>query len=135
MYAGEHVIESKRIVRAETKQTTHRRVGPDTAICQITRPQPQLAGVGGKFHQLLALSQLAFNLAPTPALQKQIDNHRALIVDNEDRADNVPTVLLPHRGLPESNYTIRRETAFTDAPAFQGPPIEHRYRVGANFER
>ena len=77
---------------------------------------------------------LRLDLAPAPTLQKQIDNHRAVQADNDERAENVPTVLLPHRRLPESNDTIRREPAFTNAPALQGAPIEHWHTVGAGFE-
>jgi hypothetical protein len=66
---------------------------------------------------------LRLDLAPAPTLQKQIDNHRAVQADNDERAENVPTVLLPHRRLPESNDTIRREPAFTNAPALKGAPV------------
>ena len=56
-------------------------------------------------------------------------------IDNDERADNVPSILLPQRLRTKSNDAVRGKAAFTDTPALQGAPIEHRHTVGANFER
>src|SRR5438093_4601066 len=125
------------VICAETKQRTQRRIGPNTAICQITRPQTQLPGAGSKFHHLLAFPQVGFDLAPVPALHNQSDDHRGLQADNGERAYDPPLVPLPNRRLPEFDHAAGWQAALADVPAPQFPPVvsrllranEHRWKI------
>src|SRR5262249_38057100 len=75
---------------------------------------------------------IPLKLHPRPAsshsLQQQACDHCHLEGKNKQRTENGPSILLPQRGRSKSNDTVRWQSAFSDPPSFQGPPIEHRHR-------
>src|SRR5262245_17973986 len=79
----QEIIQLERFILTKTKSSPEMRINPNLAFFEITRPQPQLAGVGGKLHHLLAFSQLRLDPPQLSALSKQIENYRRLQSDND----------------------------------------------------
>src|SRR5204862_133287 len=117
------VFDAHWVRHADSENLPRRVVEPDIAPLQITRPESQLTGTGGKFHQLLAFAQLLLRSPAPAALHDQSEDGYALHRDNCQDDDDPVSVLAPDGRLTKLDCAPSRQSAFADVPALQFSPV------------
>ena len=110
------IAESQLFFQTEAKQRAHGCVGPNGPVRKVVPPHSKLGSAGCQFHAVLTLLQFALHPPPARPLEQQARNHGRLERENDERSDNVPSVLRPHRRRFEVNDRTRRQELLVDVP-------------------